>query len=143
MQHRRGARSAGDETYAVVAPSGEIDISAAPVLREALLAAHARRPGLLLVDLSDVSFIDAAALGVVVGVARDLGPAAVALVVPHENVARIFQACGLDRVLGIYRSRAQALAARVPSVVAPADGVDEEGRPRAAVHPLAGHVPTA
>lgn len=69
MQHPREASSEVDEACPVLVPSREIDIYAAPLFREALLAAHQRVPGLLLIDLSEVSLMDAAVLGVVVAVA--------------------------------------------------------------------------
>jgi len=112
--------AASDAQCAIVAPVGEIDAHNAAVFRNALLNAHRRVGGLLVVDLSDVSFIDAAALGAIVGVARELGPAAVALVVPHENLAKIFRICGLDRVLSIFASR--------PEAREPANGLDRPER---------------
>ncbi len=132
------AGSARNGPCAVVAPSGEIDVCAAPMFRDALLAAREHGCDRLVVDLSDVSFIDAAALGVIVGVARDLGPEAVALVVPHENLATTFKICGLERVLGIYSSRDEALAAQATSATA---GLPADGRPTgSSVGPPASHI---
>ena len=59
--------------------------------------------------MSRVSFIDAAGVGVIVLAARRLGPGAVALVLPHRGLVRIFRICGLDRLLDFYETREQAV----------------------------------
>jgi anti-sigma B factor antagonist len=111
-QHEQDAQSPLDGAYVIVAPSGEIDAHVAPTFRETLLAAFGQGCRLLAVDLSDVSFLDAAALGAIVGVARELSPASIALIVPDESLARVFAICGLDRVLSIHGSLEGVLAAQ-------------------------------
>jgi len=134
-QHPRDARWPRDGAC-IVAPTGEIDAHVAPLLREALLAALGQGCGALVIDLSDVSFLDAAALGAIVGVARELGPATVALIVPDENLAKVFAICGLDRVLSIHGSLDEVLAARL----APAAGrPEDEPAPGPPAVPLADH----
>jgi anti-sigma B factor antagonist len=93
----------------VVVLQGEIDVHTAPRLRDALMPGIDAGAQAIVIDLSEVSFIDAAGLGVIVLAARRLGPGAVALVLPHRGLVRIFRICGLDRLLEIYETREQAL----------------------------------
>ena len=93
----------------VVVLRGEIDVHTAPLLGDAVTRGIDGGARALVVDLSEVSFIDATGLGVIVVAARRLGPGAVALVLPHRGLVRIFRICGLDRLLDIYETREQAV----------------------------------
>jgi anti-sigma B factor antagonist len=93
----------------MVVLQGEIDVHTAPLLHEALAQGIDEGARTLVVDLSEVSFIDATGVGVIVVAARRLGPGAVALVLPHRGLVRIFRICGLDRLLDIYETREQAV----------------------------------
>ncbi len=97
------------ERITVVVVQGEIDIHTAPRLLDAVAQGIDAGARAVVVDLSEVSFIDAAGLGVIVLAARRLGPGAVALVLPHRGLVRIFRLCGLDRLLDICETRAQAV----------------------------------
>ena len=92
---------------------GEVDLNTAPQLRDAAARSIDQGARAIVVDLSSVSFIDASGLGVIVMVARRLGPGAVALVLPGHGLARIFRICGLDRLLEIHESREQGPARTV------------------------------
>ncbi len=107
------------ETYSdevgVVTLAGEIDIYAAPDFKEALVTgidAGARR---MIVDLTDVTFIDSTALGVLVSGARRVRPrdGNLDVVCTDENIIRIFEITGLDRVFDIHLSRTEAIEASV------------------------------
>ena len=54
--------AAGPESHVVVA-SGEIDLHAAPSLREMLNVASERKPRDLVLDMSAATFLDSAAIG--------------------------------------------------------------------------------
>src|SRR5664280_1953570 len=89
----RGKLSAPSEGGCVVAVAGELDLCAAPQSEELLrqgLDVGARR---IVVDLTEATFIDAAALGVLVGGARRLRAAdgALVLVCPSEKIRRILE----------------------------------------------------
>ena len=88
---------------------GRIDHEATPRLRDAVAAGLDAGAATLVFDLSEASFIDATALGVIVSAARRLGPDAVVLVVPYRGLRRAFRACGLDRALRICETRDEAL----------------------------------
>ena len=65
------------------------------------------------VDLSKATFIDSTTLGVLVGGVKRLRPAggSLALVCTDENITKIFEITGLDRVFPIHSSREEALEA--------------------------------
>ena len=67
----------------------------------------------IVVDLSQATFIDSTTLGVLVGGVKRLRPAggSLALVCTDDNITKIFEITGLDRVFPIHSSRDEALAA--------------------------------
>lgn len=101
------------EEIGVVVLEGEIDIYSAPQFKEVLvngIEGGARR---VIVDLSDVTFIDSTALGVLVSGAKRVRPrnGNLDIVCTDENIIRIFEITGLDRIFGIYATRGEAMKA--------------------------------
>lgn len=96
---------------AVCRPRGEIDSFTAPRLRQALAGlASARR---LVVDLSDVGFIDSAGLGALVGGIRrshEAGGAA-AVVCRRPALVRLLEMTGFERLAPVAPTLEEALAA--------------------------------
>lgn len=90
---------------------GEVDVHAAERFRDAVVAALDEGVRAIVIDLGQVSLIDGAGLGVIVLAARRLGLGAVAVVLPHRGLVRIFRTCGLDRLLEIHETRELALHA--------------------------------
>ena len=84
----------------IVKLGGELDIASAPELRERLLAILSRQtPSDLVLDLSELRFIDSSGIAVFVNTerrARLLG-GTLALVAPQAPVLRVLQVCGLDQ----------------------------------------------
>jgi anti-anti-sigma factor len=107
----------------VVVLKGEHDISSAGALRLAL--AGAREAGrAVVVELSVVSFIDSAILGVIVAGLRDCrsegrGFAVVASSSPEEAVPRLLGMTGLRAVFPVYESRAIAMERAASGLNAP------------------------
>lgn len=96
-----------------VAVRGELDLYTAPQLERALaLAAEDGALGLL-VDLAECAFIDSTALGALVDAHRRLGTVdrRLAVVAPDRQIRRVFELTGLDRVLSLHESQADALRA--------------------------------
>lgn len=95
------ATESGD-TSSVVAVTGEVDVSNAARLREALDARLADHVAELVVDLSEVSYIDSTGIGVLVGAAHRAEDAGKALRVlrAQDNVSRIFGMLGVDEIIG-------------------------------------------
>jgi anti-sigma B factor antagonist len=100
----------GADGAVIVRLSGEADITTVPALAEALSSPAAGSPALLIVDASGLTFIDSAALHVLVRAHRRLRSdgRSLALVRPSPTVMRILQLSGLDRVIAVYASPADA-----------------------------------
>jgi anti-sigma B factor antagonist len=97
----------------VVAVSGDVDISTSPDLRCALAEATGKGARAVVVDLSDVSFVDSTALGVLVGAYTALrnNGGRLALVNDHEGVLKVLRITALHDVLGVRPTLAEAIAA--------------------------------
>jgi anti-sigma B factor antagonist len=82
--------------------SGEIDVAAAPNLRDTL-AGGSDLETTLVVDLSEVAFIDSTGLGVLVDALRRRQRAGgdLMLVIDNPSVRRLFEMTGLDTVFTI------------------------------------------
>lgn len=88
-----------------------LDASLAPALRAALLDPVEAGATALLLDLSQVSFLDSSALGALIAAAKRLAPTrgfAVAGVQPA--VARLFDLTHMERVFSIHPDTDAALA---------------------------------
>lgn len=95
----------------VVHVAGEIDVYTAPRLREELL--RLVTDGTLIVDLSEVSFLDSTALGVLVGAMkrqRERG-GTLSIVTEGPRMRRLFDITGLTRVFTLYETLEAALSA--------------------------------
>ena len=100
--------------YTIARLSGDLDVAGAPALRERLAALlRLRMPmPLLVLDLAEVWFCDAAGLAVLIGTQRratSLGTT-LRLAAPRSQVADVLHATGLDRGLSIHPTVADALA---------------------------------
>ena len=97
----------------VVAVYGELDQYVAPQLREWLVrAVDGNTTPVLLVDLSEATFIDSMTLGVLLGAHKRARAAGrdLRLVIPDNEIRRIFEITLLDRIFGLARTRDEALA---------------------------------
>ena len=93
----------GDGAVPVMGVSGEVDVYAAPALREGLteLLQQGRS---VVVDLSEVGFLDSTGLGALVAArttASENG-ASLPLVCTHQRILKLFTITGLDGVFHIY-----------------------------------------
>jgi anti-sigma B factor antagonist len=93
----------------VVRLVGEADVTTR-ILGEVLGAEAAKKPRLLLVDMSGLAFIDSAALHEIVRVHRRLHAdgCLLAIVSPSPWVARVLQLSALDQVIPVYASVEEA-----------------------------------
>jgi anti-sigma B factor antagonist len=103
-----------DETAVVFSVHGELDLHEAPALQERIAAAIDRGAKLIVVDLTQVSFIDSMALGVLLGAVKELRlrDGNLRLVVPNPSLRRIFEISLLDRVFTLDSSLEEAFAPR-------------------------------
>ncbi len=85
---------------AVLVVRGEVDLSSAPQLRQRLLGLATAGPTTVVVDLTDVSFIDSTGLGVLVSALKRLRAEGgdLRLVVNRPQIAKVLEITGLDTV---------------------------------------------
>jgi anti-sigma B factor antagonist len=97
----------------VIAVRGEIDLFTAPELKQVLTATIDGGQNRVVVDLSEVSFLDSTALGVLIGAVKRLRTrdGALAIVNTDPNIAKTFDITGLDQIFTIVESRDAALDA--------------------------------
>ncbi|CAN5249473.1 MAG: STAS domain-containing protein [Thermoleophilaceae bacterium] len=98
------------ETH-VIELGGEIDLYTAPEFKERMVELIDAGKTQIVVDLSGATFIDSTTLGVLVGGVKRLRPSggALALVCTDQNITKIFEITGLDRVFPIHATRDEAL----------------------------------
>ena len=92
--------------YMVIHVAGEVDLASAPALDEQIAALMAHGPQQLVIDLSEVTFMDSTGLGVLVKAlkrSRETGTR-LDLIVTSERVLKVFAITGLDTVLPIHGS---------------------------------------
>jgi anti-sigma B factor antagonist len=97
--------------YTLVELAGEADIVGSETLHAVLEAETRRRPALLIIEMSALRYMDSAALQAIVranlALARNGGR--LALVRPHENVARVLEMTEVDQMVPVYASVAEAV----------------------------------
>jgi anti-sigma B factor antagonist len=95
----------------VLVLSGDADLHGAPDLRDRLAEAISNGAARIVVDLSDVSFIDSMALGVLLGAQQRLRvlDGDLRLVVGSPDLRRIFELSLLDHVFALDRTRGESL----------------------------------
>jgi anti-sigma B factor antagonist len=103
------AEDGEDGSRTVVRLAGEADVTTRE-LAAVLGAEAAKKPRLLLVDVSGLSFIDSAALHEIVRAYRRLRAdgCLLALVSPRPAVARVLQLSALDQVIPVHASAGEA-----------------------------------
>ena len=96
---------------AIVRLGGELDLYNATQVREALAAASAESPERVVVDLSEVEFIDSTALGVLIEARSKLpNKRAFLLAAPRLETRRALEISGLDRHFTVAATVDEALA---------------------------------
>ena len=100
----------------VVTTPEEIDITNAPDLRSALLAAVAAGSGTLVADMSRTQFCDSAGLHTLVAAHRNAQAEGgeLLLVISSTAVLRVFALTGIDRMIPSFTSLVEALAQTSP-----------------------------
>jgi anti-sigma B factor antagonist len=103
----------------VVRAAGEVDVSTAPTLRERLVELP-EGTARVIVDLSEVTFLDSTGLGVLVAGQKRLrnaapgdaaeGTGGLDLVVTRPQILKVLEVTGLTSIFAIYSSLDEALA---------------------------------
>jgi anti-sigma B factor antagonist len=109
---RVDARVTPDGRAGVIVAEGEIDLAAAPRLREAMTDHLTAGRVHLLLDLTSVTFIDSTGLGLLVGAAKKsfgLG-GSLRIVCSNERVLRILAITGISRSMTVLPTVEEATA---------------------------------
>ena len=90
---------------------GEIDVATSPQFQELLTELISQRPEFLIVNLTDVSFIDSTGLGVLVGAVRDVRAAGgdLRLVATQPQIIKLFELTGLNEVFEVLSTTSDAV----------------------------------
>jgi anti-sigma B factor antagonist len=106
--------SAREESgVAILSVSGEVDLYTAPNLDERLSALIADGAHRIVIDFSDVEFLDSTGLGVVVKTLKRVREqeGSLMVVVPNDRIQKVFRITGLDQVVTLHESLPDAVAA--------------------------------
>ena len=98
------------EGVTIVHLQGELDLYNAGAVREALFACCSERPQRLVIDLSEVKFVDSTALGVLIEASTRLDGGAFVLAAPGLETRRALEISGLDRHFSVVATVDEALA---------------------------------
>jgi anti-anti-sigma factor len=98
--------------YTVVVLTGEVDATNSEELYNILESVVLQRPRLLIVDLSDLSFMDSTGLRMLLRATRELDQqgGVLSLAAPQASVARVLQLTRADQLIPVYDSVADAIA---------------------------------
>ena len=101
----------------VVEVGGDIELSNASQLRADLRSVCEQEPCHVIVDMSQVSFIDSTGIGVLVGALKRTreNNGSFALICPQPRVRRVFEITGLLQALPLFNSMDEALARSTPA----------------------------
>ena len=98
----------------IVRLAGELDLYNAHLVRDELIAAAARGPERLVIDLSGVTFIDSTGLGILIEARTRLANRrAFLLAGPGLETRRALEISGLDRHFAVHDSVDEALSAEL------------------------------
>jgi anti-anti-sigma factor len=110
----------GTAAHLVVA-SGELDLHAAPYMRETLCSLEAAGRTHLVIDMSAATFIDSAMISVFAAHLRETrgGGGSLAIVCSDENILRTLEIAGVSRELQILPSLSDAVIEKAASLPRP------------------------
>jgi len=99
------ATTPGSDRY-LITVSVEVDLATSPELDIAIIAAIDFGATSVVIDLTDVSFMDSSGLGVIVRALKRCREAEndLDLVITNERVLKVFGITGLDQVIPIHAS---------------------------------------
>lgn len=101
--------AAGDQNTIVV--GGELDLCAAPALRDALTRVIDRHQAHVIVDLTDATFADSTSIGVLLHASARIRESRgrLSLICTNRNVLRTLEIAGLERHIAVARTHDEAL----------------------------------
>jgi anti-sigma B factor antagonist len=95
----------------VVTPTGRLDVSGAPVLRDAIAELAKEGSPRVVIDLEGVSFVDSTGRGSVISALKQLrgNQGELRLAAPNQQIRVVLQLTTLDRVFPYYATVEEAL----------------------------------
>jgi anti-sigma B factor antagonist len=102
----------GGEPYTLVELVGEADVTNSDALRDVLDAEVAKQPRTLILDLSELRFMDSSALHVILRANRamDRQGGVVALAGPRDPVAKMLRLTAADQLIPVFPTVSEAVA---------------------------------
>lgn len=103
-----------DDQTSVIELAGEVDVYTAPDLKGQIINLLDNNITKVIVDLTDVDYLDSTALGVLIGGLKRLREreGSLDLVCPNPRIRRIFEITGLDKIFDIHQTPEEAASAR-------------------------------
>lgn len=88
-----------------VAAGGELDMCAAPAIRDALSEAHEAGVRRVMLDLAEATFVDSTTIGALMGASKELREAGIRLQLrcTNRHILRTFDIVGLEREIPVSR----------------------------------------
>jgi anti-sigma B factor antagonist len=101
-----------NSTASMIDLEGEVDVYTAPQLKQQIIAMLDSGIYHVIVNLSNVEYLDSTALGVLIGGLKRLREknGTLDLICPNPRIKRIFEITGLDKIFDIFNSEQDALA---------------------------------
>lgn len=98
------------QPYTLVELAGEADVTGSETLHVLLEEQTSKRPGLLIIEMSALRYMDSMALQAILRAHLALGQGGgrLVLVSPHDTVARVLHMTEVDRIVPVYPSVADA-----------------------------------
>ena len=99
-----------NQTTCFVDIAGEVDVYTSPQLKQDLVSMAERGYKQVIVNLSQVEYLDSTGLGVLIGGLKRMREAGgnLSLVAPGMRILRIFEITGLNKIFDIYAPEAEA-----------------------------------
>lgn len=107
--------------WTVLSVGGELDVVGAPDLRQAVVKEVADGCRGLILDISELDFVDSFGMGAIVGALKRLRQRGgeLALVCPSRRIRRVFEICDLDRIIAFHDSIDSAAGPEAMSAASP------------------------
>ena len=97
-------------SFIVVRPTGYLDVSTSPRLREKLHQVIETAPRAIVLDLGQIEFLDSSALGVILNAWKQMqaDDATLAVVSPQQRITKIFEITALNLSIKVFSSIEEA-----------------------------------